>query len=267
MIPIHTEKDFEGMRKAGAIASEALDYVTDFVEPGVSTLYLNDLCAKKITELGAISAPLNYNPSGNNPYPKETCISVNHVVCHGIPSDEKIIVNGDILNIDVTAIYNGYYGDTSRMFYAGTPTVKGKILTEVTYECLMRAIEQVKPGNKLGDIGYAIQSYAESKGFSVVTDFVGHGVGKEFHGDLQIKHYGKKGQGLELKEGMFFTIEPMINAGKSGTITSNINGWTATTRDKSLSAQFEHSMGVTKDGVEIFTMSKKGYTYPPYKKQ
>jgi methionyl aminopeptidase len=259
------EEDFVKMRKASAIASEVLDYITDFVKVGVSTAYLDELCAKKTAELGAVSAPLNYNPSGVNPYPKSTCISVNHVVCHGIPSDDKILQNGDILNIDITAFYNGYYGDTSRMYYAGTPNVKGRILTEVTYECLMRAIDIVKPGVALGDIGYAIQNYAESKGFSVVRAFCGHGVGKEFHGDPQVLHYGKKGQGMKLQEGMIFTIEPMINAGKSDIIVSKINGWTATTRDKSLSAQFEHSIGVTKDGYEIFTLSKKGYTLPPYK--
>ncbi|GMO56885.1 MAG: type I methionyl aminopeptidase [Rickettsiales bacterium] len=263
-VVIYTEKDFEGMRKAGGLAAEVLDYITDFVKPGVSTKYLNDLCAKKITEAGAISAPYHYTQTGINPYPAETCISVNHVVCHGIPSDDKILQEGDILNIDITPILNGYYGDTSRMYYAGNPTVKGKLLTECTYNCLMNAISQVKPGNTLGDIGYAIQSLAEKKGFSVVYDFVGHGVGKEFHGDPQIRHYGKKGEGMTLKEGMIFTIEPMINAGKPDTITSSLNGWTATTRDKSLSAQFEHSMGVTKNGVEIFTLSKKGYTMPPY---
>jgi methionyl aminopeptidase len=262
-VPIYTEEDFEGMRRAGAVASDILDYITDYVASGVSTAYLDDLCYKKIKEYGAEAAPLGYDPSGDNPYPKPTCISVNHVVCHGIPSEDKILANGDILNIDITPIVNGYYGDTSRMYYVGSPTIKGKLLTECTYQAMMKGIEQVKPGNTLGDIGYAIQSYAESKGFSVVRDFCGHGVGKEFHGFPHILHYGKKGQGMVLQEGMIFTIEPMINVGKSDIIISKINGWTATTRDKSLSAQFEHSMGVTKNGVEIFTLSKKGYKLPP----
>jgi methionyl aminopeptidase len=264
--PIYTEKDFEKMRIAGSLASEVLDYITNFVEPGISTGELDDLCYKKMQELNVIPAPLNYNPSGVNPYPKSTCISVNHVVCHGIPNYEKKLNNGDILNIDVTVIKDGYYGDTSRMYYAGIPTVKAKRLTDATYECLMRGIDQVKPGNTLGDIGFAIQEYAEKQGFSVVRDFCGHGVGKEFHGDLKILHYGKKGKGLTLEEGMIFTIEPMINAGKYDIIISKLNGWTATTRDKSLSAQFEHTMAVIKDGVEIFTLSKKNYNCPPYKK-
>jgi methionyl aminopeptidase len=264
--PIYTEYDFEKMRIVGAFAGEVLDYITDFVKPGVSTAYLDNLCQEKIVKHGAKSAPLGFCSSGdNNPYPKPTCISVNHVVCHGIPSEDKILQEGDILNIDITPIIDGYHGDTSRMYYVGTPSVKGRLLTDATHESLMRGIEQVRPGNTVGDIGHAIQTFAESKGFSVVRDFIGHGVGKEFHGLPHIPHYGKKGTGVKLEEGMIFTIEPMLNVGKPDVIISRLNGWTATTRDKSLSAQFEHSIGVTKDGFEIFTLSKKGYTKPPYK--
>lgn len=258
--PIYTESDFKGMRNAGKIASEVLDYITDFVEPGVSTGYLDDLCNEKMKEFGVIPAPLGYNG-----YPKPTCISVNHVICHGIPSHEKKLKDGDILNIDVTVIADGYYGDTSRMYYAGEPSIKAKRLTQCTYECLMLGIEQVKPGNTIGDIGYAIQTHAEKQGFSVVRDFCGHGIGKIFHDDPQILHYGNKGKGLVLEEGMIFTIEPMINAGRCETLVSKLDGWTTTTRDKSLSAQFEHSLGVTKNGFEIFTLSRKGYKNPPYK--
>jgi len=260
-VPIYSKEDYEGMRKAGGLASDILDYITDFVEPGVSTGYLDDICYKMIKENNAIAAPLGYYG-----YPKPTCISVNHVVCHGIPSYTKILKEGDILNIDVTVIVNGYYGDSSRMYYAGKPTVKGRRLTECTYDCMMLGIEQVKPGNTLGDVGYAIQTCAEKQGFSVVRDFCGHGLGKKFHDEPQVLHYGKKGKDLVLKEGMFFTIEPMINAGRYEVIVSKLDGWTATTRDKSLSAQFEHSLAVTSDGFEIFTLSKKGFTLPPYKK-
>jgi methionyl aminopeptidase len=262
---IYTEEDFKGIRIASICTSDILDYITDFVKPGVSTAFLDNLCHERIKKNGATSAPLGYDPSGSNPYPKPTCISVNHVVCHGIPSEDKILQEGDILNIDITTCINGYYGDTSRMYYAGTPSVKGKLLTECTYECLMRAIAVVKPGAHLGDIGFEIQNYAESKGFSVVRDFVGHGIGKKMHEAPQILHYGKKGTGLKIESGMVFTIEPMINAGKPDVIISKIDGWTATTRDKSLSAQFEHTLGVTENGVEIFTLSKLGYTLPPYK--
>lgn len=259
-VPIYTEKDFIGLRKAGKIASDVLDYITDFVDVGVSTGFLDDLCYKKMKELSVIPAPLGYHG-----YPKPTCISVNHVVCHGIPSYDKKLKDGDILNIDITVIVDGYYGDTSRMYYAGNPSIKARRLTKCTYECLMLGIEQVKPGNKLGDIGYAIQTHAEKEGFSVVRDFCGHGVGKKFHDEPQVLHYGNKGNGLVLEEGMVFTIEPMINAGKYDVIISKLDGWTTTTRDKSLSAQFEHTMAVKNDGVEIFTLSSKGYTCPPYK--
>ena len=258
-IKIYNDEDFVGLRKSGKLAAETLDYITEFVIEGVSTLKLNDLCDEFINDNGGISACIGYNG-----YPKSVCISVNHVICHGIPSETKILKNGDILNIDVTTIVDGYYGDTSRMYYVGEPSIKAKRLCEVTYNSLMLAIEQVKPGNHIGDIGYTIQSYVEPLGFSVVRDYCGHGTGKKFHDEPQVSHFGKKGSGIKMEKGMVFTIEPMINAGDYRTILSKIDGWTVTTRDKSLSAQFEHTMAVTDDGVEIFTLSPKGYTFPPY---
>jgi methionyl aminopeptidase len=253
-ITIYNQEDFKALRVAGRLAAETLDYIAEFIQEGVSTLKLNDLCDDFIKQNGGISADLGYRG-----YPKSVCISINHVVCHGIPSDTKILKNGDILNIDVTVIVNGYYGDTSRMYYVGDVSIKAKRLCEATYKSMMLGIEQVKPGNHLGDIGYAIQNYAEGEGFSVVRDYCGHGIGKVFHDpDLQILHYGKKGTGILIQEGMVFTIEPMINVGDYRTTLSKIDGWTVTTKDKSLSAQFEHTMRVTSDGVEIFTLSPIG---------
>ena len=251
----HPKKDFLKMHKAGKLAAQVLDYINDFIEPDITTSYLNDLCHQFIIENNAIPAPLNYKG-----FPKSTCISVNHVVCHGIPGD-KILKNGDILNIDVTVILDGWYGDTSRMFYVGKPSAKAKILTKITYECLMIGIETVKPGNTLGDVGFAIQSHAEKNGFSVVRDFTGHGLGTVFHTSPTVLHYGEPKTGLILEEGMFFTIEPMINSGKHD-VKILSDGWTAVTRDKSLSAQFEHSIGVTSEGCEIFTLSPKGLEFP-----
>ena len=235
-----------------------LDYITNYVKPGVTTNELNDLCHKKIIENNAIPAPLNYKG-----FPKSICTSINHVVCHGIPSDKKL-KDGDIINIDVTVIVDGWHGDTSRMYYVGNmkKSLKAKLLTQVTYDCMMLGINQVKPGARLGDIGYAIQNYAEKKGYSVVRDYCGHGIGKVFHDDPNVMHYGKKNTGLELQEGMFFTIEPMINIGSAQTILNKQDGWTVTTKDKSLSAQFEHTIGVTKDGYEIFTKSPKSLDFP-----
>lgn len=258
-IVIHPEADFIKMRAAGKLAAEILDYITDYVKIGVTTDFLNDLCHKKIIENGAIPAPLNYRG-----YPKSICTSVNHVICHGIPND-KPLKEGDIMNIDVTVILDGWYGDTSRMYYLGEPSIKAKRLTQVTYEAMMRGIEQVKVGGYIGDIGHAIQSYAEKQGFSVVRDYCGHGIGTIFHTEPNITHYGTKGSGLIMEEGMFFTIEPMINAGACETILSKHDGWTVTTRDKSLSAQFEHTIGITKNGAEIFTQSPRGLDFPPYK--
>lgn len=257
-IKIHSEADFAKMRAAGSLAAETLDFITEYVTPGVTTLKLNDLCHEFITSHGAIPAPLNYRG-----FPKSICTSVNHVVCHGIPSEKKL-KNGDIINIDVTVIVDGWHGDTSRMFYVGEVSVKPKRLIQVTYEAMMIGIEMVKPGIKLGDIGYAMQKHVEKHNYSVVRDYTGHGIGQIFHDEPSILHYGKPDTGLTLKEGMFFTIEPMVNAGSYETILSKLDDWTVTTRDKSLSAQFEHTVGVTSNGVEIFTLSPKNLLYPPY---
>lgn len=249
-ITIHGIQGFEGMRKAGKLAAQTLDFITPYVKVGVTTQELDQLCHKFILDHGAIPAPLGYRG-----YPKSICTSINHVVCHGIPGDKKLL-DGDILNIDVTVIVDGWHGDTSRMFTVGKVGVRAAKLIDTTYEAMMRGIEVVRPGATLGDIGYAIQSFAEKQGFSVVRDFCGHGLGKIFHSAPNVVHYGKPGQGLELKEGMFFTIEPMINAGRYD-VKILADGWTAVTRDKSLSAQFEHSLGVTANGYEIFTLSGK----------
>jgi methionyl aminopeptidase len=257
-ITIHQESDYEGMRKAGKLAARVLDFIADYVKPGVTTLELNNLCHKMITENNAIPAPLNYRN-----FPKSICTSVNHVVCHGIP-DERKLKDGDIVNIDVTVIVDGWHGDSSRMYYVGTPSIKAKRLISITYQAMMLGIEQVKPGATVGDIGFAIQKFSESNGFSVVRDYCGHGIGKIFHCEPNILHYGKKGEGVVLKEGMFFTVEPMLNVGKYETKLSEVDGWTVTTRDRSLSAQFEHTIGVTKDGYEIFTLSPKDMNFPPY---
>ncbi len=258
-IELHTQEGFEGMRKAGKLAAQTLDMITDHIVPGVTTETLDDLCRNFIEKNGAIPAPLNYKG-----FPKSICTSINHVVCHGIPG-EKALQNGDILNIDVTVILDGWYGDTSRMYCVGDKiSVKAKRLCDVTYECMMRGIEAVKPGVRLGDIGHIIQSYAEGERFSVVRDFCGHGLGRTFHAPPSVVHYGKPDTGVMLEPGMFFTIEPMINAGDYKTKVLG-DGWTAVTRDRSLSAQFEHSLAVTDDGFEIFTLSPAGYTKPPYK--
>jgi methionyl aminopeptidase len=256
-IELHSKDSFLKMHDAGKLAAEVLDYITDYVKPNVSTGYLNDLCHEFILKSNAIPAPLNYKG-----FPKSTCISVNHVVCHGIPG-EKILDNGDILNIDITVILDGWYGDTSRMFFVGEPGKKARFLTKITYECLWLGIETVKPGSTTGDIGYAIQTHAEKNGLSVVRDFTGHGLGKVFHSPPTILHYGKPNTGDVLEEGMIFTIEPMINLGKYDVKILSDN-WTAVTRDKSLSAQFEHSIGVTSNGYEVFTHSPKGYSQPNY---
>jgi len=255
---IHGPEDFEGMRKAGRLAAETLDFITPHVRPGITTGELDRLCHGFILDHGATPAPLGYKG-----FPKSICTSVNHVVCHGIPDDKKTLIEGDALNIDVTVILDGWHGDTSRMFGVGQVGVKAKKLIDVTYEGMMRGIAAVKPGATLGDIGHAIQSYAEANRFSVVRDFCGHGLGRIFHEAPSVLHYGRAGEGMVLKEGMFFTVEPMINAGRYE-VKVLADGWTAVTRDKSLSAQFEHSVGVTKDGVEIFTTSPKGLHQPPY---
>ena len=252
----YSEK-FEKMRIAGKVASKTLDMITDHIKPGITTEEIDQLCYEGIKDKGGHSAPLFYRG-----YKKSVCTSLNHVICHGIPSD-RTLEEGDILNIDVTAILNDYYGDTSRMFTVGEISVKAKNLINSTYESMMNAIKILKPGSKLGDIGYEIQSYVEEKGFSVVRDFCGHGISNTFHEPPNILHYGKKDTGQELKPGMTFTIEPMINAGKYESKLLN-DGWTAVTKDKSLSAQYEHTLGITENGYEIFTESVKGYTKPPY---
>ncbi len=248
---------FEKMRIAGKLASQTLDMLTDFIKPGISTNEIDKIGYEFIRDNGGYSAPLYYRG-----YKKSLCTSLNHVVCHGIPS-ERTLNEGDALNVDVTAIINDYYGDTSRMFEIGEVSVKTKNLINATYESMIKGIQILKPGIKLGDIGYEIQSYVEEKGFSVVRDFCGHGISNTFHEPPNILHYGKKNTGQELIPGMTFTIEPMINFGKYNVKVLN-DGWTAVTRDKSLSAQFEHTIGITENGYEIFTESDKGYTKPPY---
>ena len=257
-IPLHGPEAFEGMRRAGRLAAVVLDYVTPFVVPETTTEDLDRLCEAFIRDHGAVPAPLGYRG-----YPKATCISLNHVVCHGIPGPKRL-QNGDILNIDITVILNGWHGDSSRMYFAGDKvSVKARRLVDATYEAMMRGIAVVRPGATLGDIGHAIQSFVEPQRFTVVRDFCGHGLGRAFHAPPSVLHYGEAGQGAVLSEGMFFTIEPMINAGRYE-VKILADGWTAVTRDKSLSAQFEHSIGVTADGTEIFTLSPAGYTKPPY---
>ena len=248
---------FEKMRVAGKLASKTLDMITDYIKPGINTNKVDQLCYEFIRDNGGYSAPLFYRG-----YTKSLCTSLNHVICHGIPSD-RVLEEGDIVNIDVTAIVDDYHGDTSRMFGVGNISVKGKNLIDTTYESMMNGIKILKPGIKVGDIGYEIQSYVEAKGFSVVRDFCGHGISNTFHEEPNILHYGKKNTGKELMPGMTFTIEPMINAGKYDSKLLN-DGWTAVTKDKSLSAQFEHTLGITENGYEIFTESVKGYTRPPY---
>lgn len=245
------------MRRAGQFAAATLDMIAPHVRPGVSTGELDRLCDAFIQENGAVSACLGYRG-----YPKSVCISLNHVVCHGIPGD-RVLVDGDILNIDVTVILDGWYGDTSRMYVAGTPSTKARLLMDVTYESLLRGIKVVKPGARLGDIGHAIQSYVEKNRFSVVRDFCGHGIGRTFHASPNVLHFGRPGEGPVLKPGMFFTIEPMVNIGRPEVKVLE-DGWTAVTRDRSLSAQFEHMVGVTETGCEVFTFSPAGLDKPPY---
>ena len=251
------KENFEQIKIAGSLAATALDEVTPYVKPGITTDQLDKICYEFIRDNNGYSAPLFYRG-----FPKSCCTSANHIVCHGIPSD-KYLKDGDLINIDVTAIVNGWHGDTSRMFFVGEPSVKSKNLVSTTYESMMSAISIVKNGLHLGDIGETIQKHVEKKGFSVVRDFCGHGIGKIFHAPPNILHYGKKGEGMKLKTGMIFTIEPMINEGDYY-IKMLKDGWTAVTKDKSLSAQFEHTVGVTNDGVEVFTESKKNYKQPPY---
>ena len=252
------KQSFEYMKIAGNLAAKTLDEVTPFVKSGVTTNELDKICYECIRDNGGYSAPLYYRG-----FPKSCCTSTNHVVCHGIPTN-KYLKEGDIINIDVTAIVNGYHGDTSRMFYVGEVSTKSKNLISSTYKAMMKAISIIKNGIKLGSIGEIIQTYVEKKGFSVVRDFCGHGISTTFHEPPNVLHYGKKDQGIELQTGMMFTVEPMINEGQYHTKLLK-DGWTAVTKDKSLSAQFEHTVGVTNEGCEIFTKSEKNYNQPPYK--
>jgi methionyl aminopeptidase len=257
-VPLHGPEAFAAMRRAGRLAAETLDFVTPNVVPGVSTAELDRLIEGFMREHGGVPATLGYRG-----YPKSCCISVNHVVNHGIPSEDKRLKEGDIANIDVTVILDGWYGDTSRMYVLGKAPVKAQKLVDVTFEAMWAGIRAVRPGATLGDIGHAIQTVAEGNRFSVVRDFVGHGLGRVFHDAPEVKHYGRRGEGLALKPGMLFTIEPMINAGRHE-VKILADGWTTVTRDRSLSAQFEHTVGVTEDGVEVFTLSPKGFDKPPY---
>ena len=256
---INYKEKFEKMRSAGNLAAKCLDMLTEHVKPGISTETIDKLGYEFIRDNGGHSAPQFYKG-----FKKSLCTSLNHVVCHGMPS-ERVLDEGDILNIDVTAILNEHYGDTSRMFTVGEVSIKSKNLIDATYESMMKAIKILKPGLTLGDIGYEIQSYVEKKGFSVVRDFCGHGISTKFHENPNILHYGKKNTGIKIHPGMTFTIEPMINFGKYDVKILN-DGWTAVTKDKSLSAQFEHTVGITENGYEIFTESDKNYTSPPYNK-
>ena len=253
-ITIKSPQDIEKMRVAGRLAGEVLDYITPFVKPGVTTDELDKLCHDYMVNVqGCIPAPLNYAPPGHRPYPKSICTSINHQVCHGVPGDKKL-KNGDIVNLDITTIKEGWHGDTSRMFCAGEPSIQAKRLCEITHECMWLGIAQVRPGATLGDIGHAIQKHAEKNGYSVVREFCGHGIGKNFHEDPQVLHYGKPGTGVKLQAGMVFTIEPMINAGRRD-IRQLGDGWTIVTKDHSLSAQWEHTILVTDTGFEVLTLS------------
>ena len=260
--PVKTPDEIAKMRVAGRLASEVLDFITPHVVPGVSTARLDELCHDYMVNVqGTIPAPLNYAPPGHRPYPKSICTSVNHQVCHGIPGD-RVLKAGDALNIDVTVIKDGFHGDSSRMFHVGEPGIQARRLVDVTFECMWRGIAQVRPGAHLGDIGAAIQSHAEQHGFSIVREFCGHGIGRRFHEEPQVLHYGRAGTGLKLEPGMTFTIEPMINAGKPG-IRELADGWTIVTKDHSLSAQWEHTVLVTDSAYEVLTVSVGSPPPPP----
>ena len=260
-VVLKTADEIERMRVAGRLASEVLDFITPYVKPGVTTGKLNDLCHEyMVTVQRTVPAPLHYAPPGYRPFPKSICTSVNHQVCHGVPGD-RVLKAGDILNIDVTVIKDGFHGDSSRMFFIGEPSIQARRLVEVTYECMWRGIIEVRPGARLGDIGASIQQHAEQQGFSVVREFCGHGIGRKFHEEPQVLHYGKPASGMPLEAGMTFTIEPMINAGRPG-IRELADGWTIVTKDHRLSAQWEHTILVTGSGYEVLTRSA-GSLPPP----
>lgn len=259
-IHIKNPQEIEKMRVAGKLASEVLDFITPFVKSGITTDEIDKLCHDYMVNIqNTIPAPLNYAPDGHTPYPKSICTSINHQICHGVPGP-KALKEGDIVNIDVTVIKDGFHGDTSRMFHVGETSIQAKRLCKLTYEAMWLGIQIVRPGAKLGDIGFVIQDFAEKNGFSVVREFCGHGIGKRFHEEPQVLHYGKPGTGLTLEAGMIFTIEPMINAGKRD-IKQMPDGWTIVTKDRSLSAQWEHTILVTRNGYEVLTVSEK--TPPP----
>jgi len=249
-----SSEELERMRVAGRLASEVLDFITPHVKAGVTTGRLNDLCHDYMVRVqGTVPAPLNYAPPGYKPFPKSICTSVNHQVCHGVPG-ERVLKTGDILNIDVTVIKEGFHGDCSRMYYIGEPSIQARRLVDITYECMWLGIAQVRPGARLGDVGAVIQAHAEKHGFAVVREFCGHGIGRKFHEEPQVLHYGKAGTGMPLEPGMTFTVEPMINAGKAA-IRELADGWTIVTKDHSLSAQWEHTIAVTDSGYEVMTRS------------
>ncbi len=261
-VQIKTAEDIAGMRVAGRLASELLDYLTPHVQPGITTGEIDKLAHDYMVDVQhTVPATLNYQPPGHTPYPASLCTSVNHVVCHGIPGDRKLKA-GDIVNVDVTVIKNGYHGDSSRMFCVGAPSIQAKRLCEVTYEAMWKGIRVVRPGAQLGDIGHVIQKHAEGHGYAIVREFCGHGIGRNFHEEPQVLHYGRPGTGLKLQAGMIFTIEPMVNAGRPG-IRCLADGWTIVTADHSLSAQWEHTVLVTPDGYEILTQSAGTPPPPP----
>ncbi len=260
-VTIKSPEEIEKMRVAGKLGSEVLDYIQPFVKPGITTGELDRLCHRYMIDVqGTTPAPLNYAPPGHTPYPKAICTSVNHQICHGVPGDKKLAA-GDIINIDVTVIKDGFHGDTSRMFYLGEPSIQARRLCETTFECMWLGITQIKPDAYLGDVGHAIQRHAEGHGFSVVREFCGHGIGRQFHEEPQVLHYGRPNTGVKLVPGMIFTVEPMINAGRRD-IRQLADGWTIVTKDHSLSAQWEHTVLVTEQGFEVLTVSA-GSPAPP----
>ena len=261
-VQLKSDDDIAGMRVAGRLASELLDYLTPHVQPGVTTHDIDKLAHDYMVDVQrTIPATLNYAPPGHTPYPASLCTSVNHVVCHGIPGDRKLKA-GDIVNVDVTVIKDGYHGDTSRMFYVGAPSIQAKRLCEVTYESMWKGIRAIQPGAHLGDLGHVIQKHAEGHGYSIVREFCGHGIGRNFHEEPQVLHYGRAGTGMKLQPGMIFTVEPMVNAGRPG-IRCLADGWTIVTADHSLSAQWEHTVLVTPTGFEILTQSAGTPAPPP----
>jgi methionyl aminopeptidase len=260
-VSVKSREEIEKMRIAGRLAAEVLDYIGPLIRPGMTTAEIDRLCHEYIVEeQQSTPAPLNYAPPGYQPYPKSICTSVNHVVCHGVPGEKKL-KPGDIVNVDITVIKEGFHGDTSRMFYVGQPSIQARRLCEVTFECMWQGIDAVRTGAHLGDIGHAIQTHAERHGFSVVREFCGHGIGRKFHEEPQVLHYGRPGTGLKLEAGMIFTVEPMINAGKPD-IRQLADGWTIVTKDHSLSAQWEHTVLVTGSGYEVLTLSAGSPTRP-----